>query len=293
MKVMDSREESSQPKGFMLKIFTPLVILMTLSGAPVKDLTTWKSCICIQSFYSFLVFSSCIACIVEIPWWGDFSGWSGVTALHILNIVLNSTYIIYYFCHLRISFSFKKICLILEDTLVISSNKFNYLLSLVVIIPCIYYLVSTISTVILSMLAIEPVMHLMYIPICIGHIVRYFTMCSVVVHCFTLALLAAEFSKSLCQRLGLRNIDSLGDDIEDYRLKFEKLAAVIAEIDSVVHFPIAVDILINVFTLCCTFFQVAELGLNFAICTLLLGTAIHIILICLSCGMVKYFVSLN
>ena len=264
---------------------------MTVAGAPIRHLTTWKSYIYIQWSYSFLVFCSCIICMIYITLMKDTHGWNGSTVIKMSRIVYDSSFVIFYFAHLRIGFNLRKICLMIEETVVKTSRRFYVILSLCTIISFLFFLFST-GTFIWSVEQKVKGSRSLFklITISLGIIARCSTVCSVIVVCFGLALTTATVSRFIDHQL---TCDITGNDIEEYRLRFSKLITLIGQVDDVVHFPIAVILTENIFSLCCNVFHFATAGINFISLTLFLILVTDVILVCLSCGMVRHFVSIS
>ena len=187
--------------GFILKLFTPVVILMTIAGAPIRHFTTWKPYIYIHWCYSFLVFCSCIVCMIYIAFMKDTQGWNESSVMKMSHIASYSSFVIFYFSHLRIGFTLRKICLMIEETVVKKSCKFYVLLSLCTIIPFLYFSFFTVTFIWSVAQKVTAFESLKRIPIYLGIIARCSTVCSVIVVCFALALTTTTVSKFLNHKL--------------------------------------------------------------------------------------------
>ena len=128
--VVGSDQQGEALKHPTLKVLSPVVILMTISGAPIKDLSPRKVCCWIQWLYSFLVFCCCIVCIPrQMPRQHTEGIITGYDVDTWILFTSRASLFIFQLCQIRIGFNLLEICSKFDEVMGMNTENISCIAS--------------------------------------------------------------------------------------------------------------------------------------------------------------------
>ena len=275
------------------KCFLPGIILMTLTGSVVRGLT---SRVVIQTMlwvYSILVLLTCV--IAPSPFvilWSMCTSWNVNSALMLFFLLWSLTFPFYALSNMKLGHDLKDICLLFDKLEFGGEAKFLCLIKTInVCLPAYAAVQSALFHFV--MMDLYNTGGILIVPFAVGVWVKFFSSAQVLCVCFLSAIACFQYSDFLRREVQTMENGQYPDGIEKCRMKYEDLMSAISRVDECVHLSIALILSVDMFLICCFFFIMMtghEDIQTWIICT---SFASEIILVCLSCGLVKYLVSEN
>ena len=276
----------------MWKHFWPVVIMITVAGGSIKYFTS-KILRVIQWSYTIIVLFSCSLSIFPAIMQAlllDYTLWNKDTATSVFHLLHTLAFPLHVICNIRMSYALKEMCFLLDNLKIDQQRKLKLIISICNVLIFKYVTVQFAVSINWTYGLFEGY-YMFLAPFYLALLVRFYCFGSVLALCAATASSCYFIQKSLNLKLGRIDRGHLSDTIEDCRMKYEQLVSIISNVNDLVHLPILLILLTNIFCLCCLFF-VIMIG-QAEIATWLLGVIdmLEITLICLSCSLVQCYVS--
>ena len=273
------------------KCFLPGIILMTVTGSVVRGLTSSVLIQMILWVYSILVLLICgIAPFPFVIFWNKCTSWNVFSALMLIFLLWSLTFPFFALSNIRLGRDLKDICLLFDKLEFGGETKF--LCSIKIINVCLLAYAAVQSVIFhFVMMDIYNTGGILIVPFAVGVWVKFHSSAQVLSVCFLSAFACFQFLEFLRREIQTMENGQYPDGVEKCRMKYEDLMSAISRVDDCVHLSIALILSVDMFLICCFFFIIMAGNEDIQIWIFCTYFAFEIILVCLSCGLVKYLVS--